>query len=64
MVTGSNGLPVATSALPLVQVSTSPGVASARDIGFDSAMTTRLAVTRGHRQDDAAVRRSRPGTWR
>ncbi|MNE67104.1 hypothetical protein D3C80_1626940 [compost metagenome] len=37
--TGSNGLPVATSALPSVQAIMSCGVASTRDVGLDSGIT-------------------------
>jgi hypothetical protein len=39
MSTGPNGLPLATSALPSVQRSTSAGVASHFDVGLDSGNT-------------------------
>jgi len=40
VVTGSNGDPVATTALPLVHLYASTGVHSALDVGFDIGMIT------------------------
>ena len=56
--TGSNGDPVATSALPSVHSRMSAGVASATDVGLDSGMIDRSRRRVGHRADDGLGERA------